>query len=162
MLKYDIFISYCREDKERVSHLVELIVDAGFIVFWDELIKPGENWRKSVEQGLLLSKSVLVIWTNHSVKSSHVIDEASRAGVLIPAKFDDVDIPLGFGSIHTQDLVEWDRTNTSKTYLELIDALSNSSKHQGSELNSTTTVTEMVSLELKGPLTWSNGMVPLS
>ena len=103
----------------------------------------------------MLSKSVLVIWTSNSVKSSHVIDEASRASVLIPVKLDDVDIPLGFGSIHTQDLVEWDSTNTSKEYLQPLDALSNSSEHQGSELNSTTTVTEEIPPELKGP--WHNG-----
>jgi len=56
------------------------------------------------------AKCVVVLWSNDSVNSSWVKEEASvgkRRDILIPARIDLVDPPLGFGLIHTADLTDW-------------------------------------------------------
>lgn len=52
---------------------------AGWSVWWDPEIRAGENHRDVILRELDAAKAVLVIWTQHSVKSEWVISEASRA-----------------------------------------------------------------------------------
>jgi hypothetical protein len=48
----DIFISYAREDLERVRPIVRLIEAAGWSVFWDRTIPAGMTWRQHIGRAL--------------------------------------------------------------------------------------------------------------
>jgi SAM-dependent methyltransferase len=107
---HDIFLSYARDDFERVTPLVDILQKKGFTVFWDQTIPPGEIWRCVIGKELELAKCVIVIWTTVSVNRDWVINEAEAARelkTLLPIRFDDVKVPIGFGHIQSADLSGW-------------------------------------------------------
>ena len=108
----DIFISYKREDQQRVAPLAEALLKRGFDVWWDRHIGGGASWRQSIIEQLAAAKCVIVVWSEASVSAAadFVHDEAGRAkarGVLLPVKIDRVDPPVGFGEVQALDLVGW-------------------------------------------------------
>ena len=41
----DIFLSYAREDLERIQPIVDALKEQGWAVFWDRRIPAGQTWR---------------------------------------------------------------------------------------------------------------------
>jgi hypothetical protein len=103
----DIFVSYAREDEDRVRVLVTALKAEGWSVFWDRRVPAGKTWRDHIGQALTSARCVLVVWSKSSVKSSFVTEEADdgkERGILIPVLLDAVVPPLGFRNIHAADL----------------------------------------------------------
>jgi hypothetical protein len=44
----DIFVSYAREDQERVRPIVKELEHRNWSVFWDLEIPPGETWESFI------------------------------------------------------------------------------------------------------------------
>lgn len=106
-----VFLSYASEDRDKVQLIAQAIERQGWSTFWDTKLIPGDQYRDVLHRELDAAGCVLVLWSRHSVGSRWVRDEASRGakrGVLVPARIDDVEIPLGFGEAHTANLIEWD------------------------------------------------------
>lgn len=106
----DVFISYSRDDRDRAETFADAIRRRGFTVWWDRKIPPGKTFDEVIQEALTETHCVVVLWSESSVKSDFVKDEAQRAadkGNLIPIRLDEVPIPLGFGRIQTADLVGW-------------------------------------------------------
>ena len=107
----DVFISYARKDLERVRPLVSAIEGAGYSVFWDRKTPAGMTWRQFIGKALDEAKSVIVVWSESSITSDWVLEEADdgkERGILIPVQLDDVRPPLGFRSVQHENLREWD------------------------------------------------------
>ena len=108
----DVYISYKREDRDRVQALAVALQGAGFGVWWDRDLEGGANWRARMEEELNAARCVIVVWSRLSrwEPSGFVHDEAQRGaerGVLLPVKIDDVRPPLGFGGRQALDLTGW-------------------------------------------------------
>ncbi len=106
----DIFLSYAREDRDRVRQLQASLADRGFDVFWDPEIRPGHRWDEELQQKLEFAKCVVVAWSKTSVRSHWVKDEATYGrdhGLLLPVTIDGTPPPLGFRQIQTVDLSRW-------------------------------------------------------
>ncbi len=106
----DVFVSYKSEERERVAPLVRCLEGQGWSVFWDRKIPPGQTWNSWIRKHLDEAKCVVVVWTEASVGSDWVHEEAGQGksrGVLIPVKLDVVEPPLGFGLIQAADLTAW-------------------------------------------------------
>ena len=106
----DVLISYASEDRDRAGKLAGFLSARGWSVWWDRKIIAGEAFDNAIERELETAKSVVVLWSKHSIKSEWVKNEASVAaerGVLVPASIDDVKLPLEFRRKQTVDLVGW-------------------------------------------------------
>lgn len=106
----DVFISYASEDRERVRPLAEALIARGLSVWWDRALAAGDDYAAVIRRELDAAKAVLAVWTSASVASPWVRDEAGRArdaGRLVPVLLDRVEIPLGFGQVHAEDLTAW-------------------------------------------------------
>ena len=102
-----VFFSYSREDQLRAVPIIGLIQDAGFSTWWDGLLEGGERFSKSTEDALDRAKAVVVLWSQTSVRSHWVHDEATRGrdrGILIPLSLDGTEPPLGFGQFQVINL----------------------------------------------------------
>jgi hypothetical protein len=122
----DLFVSYAREDQARVTALVDLLESRGWSVFWDRDIPPGRTWRSHIGQALEQARCVVVAWSEHSIRSDWVIDEAEEAkhrGVLVPVLLDAVRPPHGFRSIQAADLSEWRKDQNSPDAAALLAAI---------------------------------------
>ncbi len=125
----DIFISYKREDQEehgRVAPLAEALRAEGYDVFYDVQIPPGSTWESVLEQKIADARCVLVLWSDHSVGSDWVKEEADiakAAGKLIPVFIDRVRAPLGFSRIEGADLAHWDGSLDHPEWKNLVAAV---------------------------------------
>jgi hypothetical protein len=119
----DIFISYAREDFERVGRLVERLTAEGWSVFWDREIPPGKQWPDVLTAELTPAGCVVALWSKSSIDARWVGEEAeegTRRSVLIPARLDPVEPPIGFRRIHACDLTNWDGGDDTPGLLDLI------------------------------------------
>jgi hypothetical protein len=107
----DVFISYAREDRDTARIVAKALEADECSVWWDRQILGGENFDEVIERELDLAKSVIVLWSTHSVSSDWVRSEAAAAaerGVLVPAYIDEVKLPLQFRRRQTIDLTAWE------------------------------------------------------
>jgi hypothetical protein len=115
----DIFVSYAREDRARVAPVVAALEARGWSVFWDRRIPAGQTWRSHIGRALEQTRCVVVAWSEHSIRSEWVIEEADNGrerGILVPIFLDPVRQPLGFGSIQAADLAGWSPEHPSPAF----------------------------------------------
>ena len=106
----DIFISYAREDRAWVEKLASQLQTEGFSVWWDWDLLVGKRYRETIDTELQSCKAAVVIWSQHSVQSDFVRDEAEEAqqrNILVPVLKEVVRPPAGFRQIQTADLSTW-------------------------------------------------------
>ena len=106
----DIFISYAREDREWVEKLATQLVTEGYTVWWDWDLLVGKRYRETIETELQTAKAAVVVWSQHSIRSDFVRDEAEDAqqrNILLPLLKEIVRPPAGFRQLQTADLSNW-------------------------------------------------------
>jgi hypothetical protein len=119
----DIFVSYASQERDRVLPLVSALERTGWSIFWDRTIPAGKTWRQVIGSEIRTCRSVLVVWTESSVTSEWVLEEAEtgkRRGILIPVLLDDVEPPFGFGNIQAANLTAWNGDNSSPSFTHLV------------------------------------------
>src|SRR5215213_4237555 len=74
-----IFLSYAHEDRLRVEPLATALAEEGFDIWWDRELRTGDHFQRKIEQQLAVAACVVVVWSNHSVRSDFVRAEATEA-----------------------------------------------------------------------------------
>jgi adenylate cyclase len=122
----DIFVSYSRQDRDRVAPIVAALEAEGWSVWWDPEISPGEEFDSLISRELDEAKSLIVVWSPRSVDSRWVRGEARDAadrGVLVPVRFENARLPIDFRALHTTDLDDWNGDPHSLSFRSLCKAL---------------------------------------
>jgi hypothetical protein len=122
----DIFISYARQDRNAARQLYGLISRAGFTVWVDENLLPGEHWQERIERELNASAAVLVLWSKHSIDSEYVRNEAvfaQKQGKLVPVSIDGTLPRLGHMQRQVVDLAAWDGDASHPGFIRLLSAI---------------------------------------
>jgi tetratricopeptide (TPR) repeat protein len=121
-----VFLSYSREDRERIEPLAAALERAGHNLWWDQQIAGGEEFSGAIEQALESAEVVVVAWSATSVKSAWVRDEAGHGrdtGRLVPVTLDGCAPPLGFRQYQTIDLSGWHGGSGSRALEPLYQAI---------------------------------------
>lgn len=103
-----VFLSYDREDAARAKSVAQVLENAGHSVWWDRHITGGAQYAKEIEQALARADAVVVLWSERSVESAWVKDEAAAgrdSGRLVPVRLDSTPPPLGFRQYQTIDIL---------------------------------------------------------
>ena len=111
-----VFLSYDRDDLARASVVARFLEEAGHSVWWDRDIRGGAQFSKEIERALEDSDAVVVLWSQHSVDSAWVRDEAAAgrdSGRLVPVRMDKTQPPLGFRQFQSIDIAQWARRTHS-------------------------------------------------
>jgi hypothetical protein len=74
----DIFISYKREDLEKVRPLAEILENKGWSVWGDPKLRGGKPFSQDIERALSEARCVIVVWSNKSIDSYWVAAEATK------------------------------------------------------------------------------------
>jgi internalin A len=103
-----VFVSYCRDNKEAVAMLVADLENAGELVWWDDYILGGQDWKQSIRSAMRDAYAVIVCLSTeltHDRHRSGVYPELSDAiatyrqyaqgrPFIFPVRLDDCKIPL--------------------------------------------------------------------
>ena len=106
-----LFLSYSRENLDKVEPLAEALKGRGHELWWDRDISGGQAFSHAIEEALEKADVVIVCWTSTSIRSDWVRDEAAAgrdSGRLVPVTLDGCQPPLGFRQYQTIDLSTWD------------------------------------------------------
>jgi len=124
----DVFISYASEDRDRAAQLASALGAFGWSVWWDRKIITGQAFDHAIERELENAKSVIVLWSKHSIGSEWVKNEAavaSERGVLVPATIESVKLPLEFRRKQTADLIDWKGEPSHSGFQALCEGVTN-------------------------------------
>lgn len=94
-----VFLSYSRADQPLALQVLAALEAAGITVWWDGLLPGGARYNDVTEHKLESAYAVITLWSQTSVHSHWVHDEAMRGrdrGCLVPASIDGSEPPLGF------------------------------------------------------------------
>lgn len=117
-----IFLSYASQDRKRARAVAETLNVEGVPVWWDRDLSAGQRFEQVIRDKLSRANCVVVLWSQHSVESDWVKDEANegkKRNILVPALLDDVPIPYGFGQIHTANLIRWNGSRDDPEFVAL-------------------------------------------
>jgi adenylate cyclase len=121
-----VFLSYAREDEPAARQLAAGIGRAGHEVWWDRHIQGGSRFASEIDRELKEAEAVVVLWTEASVDSAWVQDEAAEgrdSKRLVPVTLGGSRPPLGFRQFHTVDLGSWSGEGDPKDLDSLVQAI---------------------------------------
>jgi TIR domain/Sel1 repeat len=122
----DIFISYASEDRLRAKAIAEALEVHGWSVWWDRKVPVGRSFHDVIEKAISESKCVVVLWSQYSVSSDWVRNEAEEGkqrGILAPALLEDVAIPLGFRHMQAANLADWQPVSPHAEFAQLVQSI---------------------------------------
>lgn len=104
--EYDVALSFAGEDREYVEKTAEILINSGIKVFYD-MYEDVNLWGKDLYQHLddvyqNKSKYAVIfisenyskkLWTNHELKSAQARAFSENTEYILPARFDDTEIP---------------------------------------------------------------------
>ena len=124
---YDIFLSYSTQDRQRLQPLFHALEKRGWSVFWDHrTIDIGDHWSKKINHAIRTSKCVLVVWSENSIESEWVLEEANigkQREVLLPIRIDEVILPVGFTMRQTGNFVGWVGDLQHSEFIRLVEKI---------------------------------------
>jgi adenylate cyclase len=121
-----IFVSYAREDVETARQLADRIAEAGHDVWWDKHLAGGARFADEIDQALKDAEAVVVLWSENSVNSAWVLDEAAEGrdcDRLVPVVLGAAKPPLGFRQFHAIDLGSVNAPRPPAAFDQLLDAI---------------------------------------
>jgi adenylate cyclase len=121
-----IFLSYARDDVDAAKQLADALSHAGHDVWWDRHLHGGSRFAKEIDRALKNAQAVVVLWSEASLESAWVQDEAAEARDserLVPVSIGAAKPPLGFRQFHTIDLGSWDGHGRPDALDELLNAI---------------------------------------
>ena len=121
-----VFLSYDRDDAAKARSIAVALEKAGHLVWWDRHIKGGAQYSKEIEVALKAAQAVVVLWSEQSVDSAWVRDEATAgrdSGRLVPVLIDSSEPPLGFRQYQSIDLSRWIGRSKADGLASLLDAV---------------------------------------
>jgi adenylate cyclase len=121
-----VFMSYAREDRDRVEQIASGLESRGDEVWWDHQIHGGSRFAEQIDRALRESDAVVVLWSHASIASAWVLDEAAEgrdSSKLVPVLLDDCRPPLGYRQYQCVDLTGWQEGTVPGLLGEAIDQL---------------------------------------
>lgn len=138
----DIYLSYAREDIKKAEMLATALESQGWSVYWDRTsLLAGQDFEAVIEQAIQQAGCKVVAWSEAAKQSDWVHGEAAlgrERNIFVPILFAQVEPPIAFRSLHTENLVAWEGDAHAPDFLKLSEAI-NACIKPGIKSSTTTT-----------------------
>lgn len=121
-----VFLSYDHDDAERAAPIAAAFEKAGHSVWWDRHIHGGAQYNDEIEAAVEEADAVVVLWSERSVRSTWVRDEAAEGrdqNKLVPVLIDAVKPPMGFRQFQAIDCTRSNRTPSGSSLQQILDSI---------------------------------------
>jgi len=122
----DIFISYSRSDRDRCKAICDILEGLKVSVWFDAGIGAGSSFDREIEREIDAAKALLVLWSEDSVESDWVRNEArtgkERSG-LIAVQLRPCTLPLEFRSVQAEVLPEGAEGSDNAIWLGILERI---------------------------------------
>jgi tetratricopeptide (TPR) repeat protein len=121
-----VFLSYDHDDSRKAEAIVATLERHGYSVWVDRQIAGGTQYGNEIESALERCDAVVVLWSERSVRSAWVRDEAAVGrdlGKLVPVLLDKAQPPMGFRQFQTIGLADWKSASRARKLQELLSAV---------------------------------------
>ena len=128
-----VFLSYDHEDVVAATSIARALEQAGHTVWYDRHIQGGAQYSRKIEQALDRADAVVVLWSERSLDSPWVRDEAAEGrdrGKLIPLSLGGAVPPMGFRQFQTIPLGAWKGRGKVPLLARLLEAVASQSEQQ--------------------------------
>jgi hypothetical protein len=118
----DIFLSYASEDRSRAAVIAKALEVRGWTVWWDRSIPAGKKFPQVIQEEISRARCVVVLWSETSVRSEWVNEEAEegrKREVLVPILVDPVQPPWGFKLVQAANLADWSGDSSDPAFQAL-------------------------------------------
>lgn len=105
-----IFLSYSHRDAAFARSVADGLSAEGYTLWWDEALKPADDFGMHIEKQIDASGCVVVVWSNSARDSLWVRAEANAAlegSKLVQVIAEPTKPPLPFTMLHFLDLSRW-------------------------------------------------------
>jgi hypothetical protein len=120
----DVFLSYKREDRDTAGRIVQQLEAAGFSVWWDQHLLPGQTYRQVIATELKSASCVVVLLSKLSVEAPYVMGEASSAkDRLVPIFIENVELPYEFSNLQAADLSAWTGDSSDPEFAKVCEGI---------------------------------------
>jgi hypothetical protein len=106
----DVFVSYARKTRDRVAQLSGALEAGGYSLWWDQQLRPSDDYAMLIESEIAAARCVVVAWSEPARQSLWVRAEANEAldaGKLVQISLDNAKLPLPFTMLHFLDFSRW-------------------------------------------------------
>ena len=108
----EVFISYKRDQRERVKVIADVLKDEELSVWFDANLEAGrgEGFDAEIEREVTSAYCVLACWTRAALRSIYVRAEAKKGldrAALVPILLEECTLPVPFNAMNTVDLTQW-------------------------------------------------------
>lgn len=122
----DIFISYSRNDRERCTAIRDILDSLKVSIWFDVGIGAGSSFDREIEREIDAAKALLVLWSEDSVESDWVRNEArtgkEKSG-LIAVQLTPCTLPLEFRSVQAEVLAEGAEGTDNPVWLGILERI---------------------------------------
>lgn len=143
MAKKHVFLSYCRDNKDKVSQLREDLITAGEPIWWDQDILGGQDWEFEIRKAMKEAYAVVVCLSEKNADriTSGIYPEVLNAiaayrehapgGIfLIPVRLSECEIPpIKIDAIRTLDSLRYIDLFSANGLNQLVKSLQASALH---------------------------------
>jgi hypothetical protein len=106
----DVFISYKREERDKVILVADRLRALGLDVWFDARLTTGHHFDREIDDHVRTAKCVLVCWSPAALTSDWVRSEAAigrERGVIVPVLVEACSPPVPFNTMQTESLIGW-------------------------------------------------------
>lgn len=117
----DVFVSYSRANRDRVTGVSDALEAAGYGVWWDKHLLPSDDYAMLIESEIDAARCVVVAWSQTARQSLWVRAEANAAldsGKLVQINLDGARLPLPFTMLSFLDFTRWRGERAGSPWLE--------------------------------------------
>jgi TIR domain len=106
----DVFISYSREDRERIAPIVAALTALRVGAWHDARLEAGGAFSEDIQRELHVCRAQIVCWSPAAITSQWVLGEAEigrQRGVVLPVLLAPCAPPPPFNMMHAEDLSDF-------------------------------------------------------